>query len=395
MRIVKFEIYVCEIPFKFPLKHALAENKLVLSLFVKAYCENGVVGFGETVPRYYVTQETIASEFSGIKQAAVLLVNTDFETVADLITALKQIRPFGAGQSGLELALLDAGGKYFKKTIPEMLGRKVYRTELEYSGAVMNGSLKRAVKFAFMMKKWGFKKVKVKVGLDHDMSVLKISRFILGKNVRLRIDTNGVWDPEVAIKKINAMQQRFNIEAAEQPSGLIRDPKNADKLKQVTDAVSVPVMADESLSTIESAEYLAENKCCDIFNIRISKHGGLLNALTIYDIAKEHGIGIQVGSQVGESGVLTAAGQIFASMVTEVMFAEGGGGRYLFPHPVIKEDLTPGTDGMTKLVSGPGLGITVDEDVLKQYTLQTEVVDMETIKEYQFVCGLLPKLYTK
>ncbi|MFC1597971.1 mandelate racemase/muconate lactonizing enzyme family protein [Patescibacteria group bacterium] len=394
MQIEKFHIYVCQIPFRFTLQHALHESSSVLSLFVKVHCDNGVVGFGEAVPRHYVTKETIASEFSGIKQAAILFVQQTYKDEAELMRAIREIKPFGAGQAALELALLDAGGKYFHKTIPQLLGRPVVRDSIKYSGGILHGSLLKVVKFALMMKKWGFSDIKVKVGLAHDFLVLLLTRLILGRSVHLRIDANGGWQPKEAINKIRKMKKWFRIEAAEQPTGLINEVDNALKLKEVSDAVDIPVMADESIGTMESARYLAKNKCCDMFNIRISKHGGILQALAIYDIAKAHGIGCQLGAHIGESGVLAAAGQNFASMVEDLRYAEGGGGGdWLFPEPIINENLMPGKEGKARIVTGEGLGITVNETVLKKYSLQIETVDVSTVREYNVVCQLLPKLY--
>jgi muconate cycloisomerase len=396
MQIRHFDIFVCEIPFRFSLKHALAEHNRVLSLFVKVTCADGTVGFGETVPRHYVTQETIASEYSGIQQAAVLFVGQELVSPSALVLALQGILPFGAGQTALELALLDAGSKSFGLEIPQLLGRPVVRDTLTYSGVVMNGSLRRAWRFARLMKQWGFPEVKVKLGLGHERLVMRLARAVLGPDVQLRVDANGIWEPAEAIEQIAWLQQKYQIESIEQPTGLTRQPDHQQRLKQVTDAVTVPVVADESLSTVESALELAQSHSCDRFHIRVSKHGGLLNALKIADIAADYGIECQLGAQVGESEVLAAAGQQFARLVPNLVHAEGGGGgKWLFPKPFVKEDLGPGPRGETRLVTGLGLGVTVDEATLAEYTLQKDRVDMATVREYQKVCRLLPELYEK
>jgi len=68
----------------------------------------------------------------------------------------------------------------------------------------------------------------------------------------------------------------------------------------------IPVMADESLVTLEQARQLIDLGACDHFNIRLSKNGGITASLAIAKLAHEAGIKIQVGAQVGETGILSA-----------------------------------------------------------------------------------------
>jgi muconate cycloisomerase len=100
--------------------------------------------------------------------------------------------------------------------------------------------------------------------------------------------------------------------------------------------VQVPIMADESLVTIEDAMRLIETNAVDYFNIRISKCGGIARSLKIASLAQKAGIRIQVGSQVGETAILSAAGRHLAAALRKVDFVEGSYGTML-----LAEDVTP------------------------------------------------------
>jgi muconate cycloisomerase len=131
----------------------------------------------------------------------------------------------------------------------------------------------------------------------------------------------------------------------------------------VTAATEEAIIVDESLRTIEEARELASTGACDAFNIRVSKCGGLINSARIAKIAAEHGLFCVVGAQVGESGVLSAAGRHLAAQI-EPRYLEGSGGRLLLKQDVTKENVLPGRRGRAQTPTGPGLGVEVDEQLL-------------------------------
>ena len=66
MKIKSIRIYNIKIPFTFPVRHAKAEMSVTSSLVVKLTMENKTTGFGECLPRDYVTGETIESTIEKI-----------------------------------------------------------------------------------------------------------------------------------------------------------------------------------------------------------------------------------------------------------------------------------------------------------------------------------------
>jgi len=127
-------------------------------------------------------------------------------------------------------------------------------------------------------------------------------------------------------------------------------------------------MADESICDMADAKKLAEIKACGMFNIRISKCGGLLNSLKIADFAASAGISYQLGCQVGETGVLSAAGRHFASRVDGIRYLEGSYAKFLLAEDIVAEDISFGYGGFADPVTGVGLGVNVNEKVLQKYT---------------------------
>lgn len=359
-----------ELPLKKGFKHALSTRYQSDSIFLKLILDDGTVGYGESLPREYVTKETPQSVKESLKeilQNRVLgYAPAGYRELSSFIKGLSIWG--GAAQCALELALFDAFGRYFKMPVSSIMGDKV-NSALFYSGVVDAGGIPDVIKISLAFRLYGLRFIKVKVGVGDDNRRLKAVRSVLGRDADIRVDANCAWSADEAIERIKEMRE-YNISAVEQPV----KADDYDGLKRVTDSVSETVIADESMCTVEDAAKLAGLKACNMFNIRISKCGGVLNSLKIADIARRSNIGIQLGCQVGESGVLSAAGWHFASRSKDISFCEGSYGRHLLKEDVTREDMTIRRGGTVRAVDGPGLGVNVLDGVLNKYTVSEDIL---------------------
>jgi muconate cycloisomerase len=206
--------------------------------------------------------------------------------------------------------------------------------------------------------------IKVKVGTSDDAARLQAVRQAVGDDVELRADANAAWQPKEAIEQLGRLA-RFKLRAIEQPVGAA----DLAGMKRVRDEGGVPVMADESLVTLDQARRLIELGACDYFNVRLSKCGGLSGSLAVAKLAQEAGIKIQVGAQVGETGILSAAGRTFAAHLPALAFAEGSFGTWLLAEDVTFENVAFGLGGRAPLLKTRGLSVTVKEDVLERLAI--------------------------
>jgi muconate cycloisomerase len=210
--------------------------------------------------------------------------------------------------------------------------------------------------------------VKLKVGTDDDLSTLRLVRDELGGDVDIRVDANSAWTPSEAIARLKEMQP-YDISAVEQPVA------KADfaGLKQVSEAIPIPVIADESLCNEDDARSLIDLKACRIFNIRVSKCGGLGTATRISRMAEAAGIVCQLGCHVGETSILAAAGRHFALTVPHLSYVEGSFSPYLLVRDVVSQPVVFGGGGMAFELPGPGLGIEVLESALEELAVSHDV----------------------
>jgi len=239
----------------------------------------------------------------------------------------------------------------------------LYRKHHKYSLLKHTHLYPHALPLLRYLKAKGYKCFKVKVGTSNSLSRVRLIRRLAG-NVDIRVDANGAWDVVAALEAIEAMRG-LNISCVEQPT-----PKNdLDAMQEVSDFRREPVMADESLCTVKDALTLAEIRACDMFNIRLSKCGGIFRSMEIMKIAQDHGIGYQIGCHVGESGILSAAAMHLAAIAKGLRYFEGCYSRLLLKEDIIEEDLTPDR-GIGYTLNGPGLGVTVKEDTLRKYIIE-------------------------
>ena len=359
----KIDIYAADIPFKMHFGHTAKHRTVSESIFVRLETESGISGFGESLPRKYVTGEDQASVISALGKVLPSALSDmkfdSFRDAADFCGSFNILN--GAAKCAVELALLDAAGKVFNCSIIDAFDRQA-TNRLKYSAVIGNVPPVKAGLFALKCRLYGFENIKIKVGDAEDIARLKAVRIIAGINTDVRLDANGAWSFTEAIERLDRMRI-FNFSVIEQPV------KKGDiaSMRKISRAIPEPVMADESICTIEDAENLAEARACKMFNIRLSKCGGIINSLKIARIAKAAGILYQLGCQVGESGVLSAAGRHFVSCAEGAKYLEGSYARFLLAEDMVKEDVSFGYGGRANTLKGPGLGVTVDEHRLKKY----------------------------
>ncbi len=366
MKVASLEAFTVELPFRFAFAHNLASRSSSTSLIVRVHLDSGDSGYGEGIPRLYVTGEDIDSAAQTVlEKYAPLIKELEADSVLAAASTLHgwwqelglDSRPSGAAWCAVELAVLDAFGRAENTSLAQALGPP--RCQAARYGAVVPFCSRKAFTAILgFYRLYGFKTVKLKVGRDlpDDIARVRLARRILGSEVRLRIDANCAWSVLEAIRAADAFRP-FGVISYEQPVAA----DDLEALSRVTAAIPEDVIADESVNSRARARQLAESRACDGFNIRLSKAGGILAARDTYDIAREYGLKCLLGAQVGESGVLSAAGRTFACLVEQLENCEGSANSFLLQQDVTYENMTVGPGGLGRLSASPGLGVRIVE----------------------------------
>lgn len=209
-------------------------------------------------------------------------------------------------------------------------------------------------------EKWaadGFTTFKLKVGSGDDAGQVEAVRNGLGDEVLIRVDANAAWDESQAIEILRRVEP-LGIELAEQPvDGL-------ETLARLRSRVSVPIVADESVSTEAEAQAAAAAGACDAVTVKLSKIGHLDAALgghlpTYLSSALDGPVGIAAAAHVAQT--LPMEGP-WANV------AHGLATERLFDGTIATRDGL--LDGPRLVVpDGNGIGITIDESALDAHRL--------------------------
>ena len=373
MRIVELEARHVRIPLRRKVTHASHTRTDTDNVVVRCVLADGSTGFGEGVPRDYVTGETIDFSVDLLKRsdlAGQFPPCSDFASAVQAAERLRLVPAPGddrliqgnAARCAVELAVLDAYGRAFGEplmNVARLLAPDIYqpRERVQYSGVIGNPKGWKGRVYPLVYRLAGFRHVKLKVGIPetNDVKRTRRTRRWLGRSIDLRLDANEAWTTDEAGERIRALEP-FGICSVEQPVA----HEHVAALAGIRKAISTPVMLDESLCGLVDAERAVAGGWCDLFNLRLSKCGGFIPSLRLAQFAKRHGLGYQLGCQVGETAILSAAGRHFATAVKDIRYVEGSYDRHLVWESLSPNDLTFGRGGWAPMLVGAGLGTTID-----------------------------------
>lgn len=372
MRIVDIRLYRLQIPFKARFVHALYDRRYTDSIVVRIRLDDGTGGFGEILPRPYLTGETLRMVLNRFAPSLARrwLVH-DFgdrhEVVEALLQELEEAQGRLATFCGFELALLDAAGRAFEFSAGELIGTD-RKPGLE-AGAVIDFAVDTEAlpRHCSLLQLAGRKHIKVKVGRPDDLERLKVITEVLGRDIVLRIDANAAWSTEEALRILEKMRP-FDIDSVEQPVAA----GNLEGMRQIRETTGLRVMADESLCSFNDAQRLIRERAADVFAIRIGKCGGLLASKRLVELARQSGIGVHLGTLVGETGILSRAAEIFGERVPDFACVDGRDqSRSLLREDIIDRGERNGN--ACEAAEPYGLGVAVLEDRLNGYLVEGPV----------------------
>jgi L-alanine-DL-glutamate epimerase-like enolase superfamily enzyme len=225
----------------------------------------------------------------------------------------------------------------------------------------------KAKEIAAWAMEQGFRTVKVKVGIEPEQDIARVRaiREAIGPGIRLGVDANGGWSPRVAIQTIRRMTES-TIFFAEQPVS----SADVNWLADVRRQVPVPVMADESVFTLQDAMAVVRAEAADVLSVYVGK-GGIGAARKIAAVAEAAGITCTVGSNL-ELGIASAA-MIHLAMASPGIGAEEFPcdiiGPFYYDTDLLTEPLSL-SGGRALPPTGPGLGVELDEEKVAHYRVE-------------------------
>ena len=359
MLIEKIIIYRYSIPMV-PFTIATGTMKYAQNVLIKVFTDEGLTGIGECSAFPMIAGETQDTCLVLAKEFAQLWKGKD---ALNISTRLKELDMFIAGnhtiKSAFDMALYDLAAKAANMPLYKYLGGNYFQPESDLTIGI--GSplemADQAIDFV-ENKKANILKVKLGKKAEEDVERIAAIRQVIGPGIKIRIDANQGWDYNSAVFALKQLQA-FDIEFCEQPM-----PKWLDEfLPVLREQTSIAIMADESVFDHHDALRLIKQNACDYINIKLSKAGGIQEALAIHEVCKAANMPNMLGGML-ESRLALSAKVHVALAFSNIKFYDLD--TCLLGHltdPVINGVQFEGMK--LKLPDLPGIGADVDESFLQ------------------------------
>lgn len=345
-----------------------ANIKYKENVFVKITTDDGIVGWGEACA-HPVTSETLQGLLSTIDLFGRQIIGKDPFRIGAIHAALDHlfIQGNAGARSALDIALYDIMGKASGQPIHSLLGG-AYQTTFGKLATMPRAEPKRMGEHARALLKRGYTCFEPKMtgyleSLDADADRLEAILGAVPKSVLIIADPNQMW--RTAKATIDLMTRRFsgvgNL-AIEQPV-MYFDLRG---MEAITQAVSQQVVADESIQNVATMIEIASSRVADMISLKLGKCGGFYKAMQMMRIAEAAGLPVRIDWTQGSHLLDTATGHLHAAV--RIVGCDPGMDYQLRikDQPVSEGGATMNRDGRIVMPEAPGLGLVVDEKLIKK-----------------------------
>ena len=373
MKINQVEIIPLDIPFRMPFRVSYGAVVPGNFVVVKVSTDEGVVGIGNSQGFTRGSGQTRESAMALMKEvaSAVLLgldpLNTD--------RLLSQAEAILAGSlhilAHFDYALYDLKGKILNTPVYQLLGG-VSREKIPLEWIVMMDDPEVQAEVAQKYIQAGFQSIKLHVGPEPKLAMKRFRtvREAIGPDVPLSVDMAGVYAPFDAVRLIEEFAQ-YGINFAEDPA----PPGNVDALLAVKSGTKVPLVADRTLRSIADARELTQRRAADSFHLLMGKVGGLRKASKLSTVIEAADLNYQIcalGTGIEHAAgahlaVSRLKGDRFLDELSLIFYLHGGMETKDITTDVTKEMNGKIEKGYLYPPKGPGLGVELNEDMVKRY----------------------------
>ena len=323
----------------------------------------GLIGYGECVatrdPGY--NYETTGTAWHILKDfIAPLLLNQDVTDAQDFQKRVDGIRGHHLAKSGVEMALWDLLGKRDGKSLREMFGGTRDRVDVGVSIGIQESAsaLVRTVE-SYLEK--GYRRVKIKIKPGREVEETSAVRRAY-PDLRLQVDANSAYTLENA----GALRPLDELDLL-----LIEQPLYEDDIwdhRKLQAEFKTPICLDESVVSARHARYALEMEACKIINIKPARVAGLSQGILIHDYCRSRSVPVWCGGML-ETGVGRASNLALASLPGFVLPGDISASDRYYQRDITNERFVLNADSTIDVPNGSGLGVTIDREALRQFTL--------------------------
>ncbi len=329
---------------RYPLETAYGTVKERELVTVTLADEDGAEGCGEATPLEGYDGVSVEQVKIALERYEQVLVDAQGMNGAQIVDACRKVADLPQALAAIDMALWDRAGKRAGKPVAELL------TDDPTSEVTVNATIgavdrQGAAQEAEQAVGEGFQCIKVKVGLGDDAGRVAAVRAAAGSEIALRLDANGAWGVQEAVRTIEALAPA-GLELVEEPTHGLR------AVREVRERVSTRIAIDET-----AAEHGALGAgVADAVCLKIGRCGGISGLLAAATLVRASGAEAYVASTLdGPLGVAAALHAAAALASRGPVPACGLATLRMFEGDIEQE--LPVHEGRIALPAAPGLGV--------------------------------------
>lgn len=367
MKLTSVELLRLQMPLVSPFRTSFGVQSARDVLVVVAHTSDGTIGYGECValahPVY--NEEYVEGAAQMLERYLIpAVLAADDLSAAHVSELTSRFVGHRMAKAALELAVLDAQLKETGTSLANFFGATRDRVEVGVSVGI-TATVDELVETVGRYREQGYGRVKLKIEPGWDLVPVAAVRGAFGPDVPLQVDGNTAYRG----KDLGhlARLDEFGMLLIEQPF-----PHEALDLHiELARRCHTPICLDESLVSAATTARAITAGACSIVNIKAARMGGYLEARRAHDVAEALDTPVWCGGML-ETGLGRAANLALAALPNFTLPGDiSASARYF------AEDLTEPfvlCDGHIDVPDGPGLGVTVRTDVLKQALTARKVI---------------------
>jgi muconate cycloisomerase len=369
VKITALETIPLRLPFAQPFKISQGSRETLETLIVRVHTDEGLVGIGETQAwRRQGSAEVLWSLVRTVKDhfEPLMAGRSPFDIGGILSTLNEALYNTLYAQAAVADALYDIAGKAVGLPVHKLLAGEC-RDRVRIGGLLaMKPTVGELTESAQQFYERGFRHFGLKIGIDprQDLANVVALRERFGDRVVLRVDANGALSYDAALALLRKLEPH-DIDAAEQPIAIW----DLEGLAALCRATSIPIMADESVSTDHSLLEVIRRRAATVVQTKIAKNGGMYRVWRLWTLAAAAGMRIYPGNHPSTSVATAAVAQLCAAWpgpLMEGVFAVGVSGA--LGADIVTEPIVP-VNGEIRVPTGPGLGVELDPDAIARYRI--------------------------
>jgi len=268
--------------------------------------------------------------------------------------------------SGIDIALWDIKGKAEGKPVHELLGGARHERVRAYASMLMPDTPEETSERVASLCNEGFTAVKLgwgPLGKDpkHDVRLATAAKEAAG-DCDILIDAGHGYgaDAKTAIGVARELEQ-LGVFWLEEPF----EPDEYEAYAELADAVDIRVAAGEQDTTLWGFRELIERGKVDLVQPDVTRCGGITEMLRIAELARSRGV--ETVPHAWKSGIIKAASLQVNAVLPDALLQEYCVADTPINQTLTNERLPLDGDGMIQVPTAPGIGVTLDDEVVARY----------------------------